>query len=161
MQADRWHLKVGDTFVIASPTVHKIDGTMSWTFKVAAVTPDMTIFPQGYMFGNYDYMDKARFLGDQGKTGQFRVKVSDPSKTAEIAERIISKFANSSTPLESLTEKVAFDVSSGTGMDIAAVDREVALAGMFMVVPTANERRGANVSPNSPPQDHRLLLTMA
>jgi putative ABC transport system permease protein len=134
MQADRWHLKVGDTFVIASPVAKKLDGTNSWTFKVAAVTPDINIFGQGYMFGNWDYMDKARLLSDQGKTGQFRVKVSDPSKTAEIAERIISKFANSSTPLESLTEKVAFDVSSGTGMDIASVDRDVALAGMFMVL---------------------------
>jgi len=36
MQADRWHLKPGDTFVIASPMVKKIDGTASWTFQVAA-----------------------------------------------------------------------------------------------------------------------------
>jgi putative ABC transport system permease protein len=89
---------------------------------------------QGYMFGNFDYMDKARMLSDQGKTGQFRVKVSDPSKTAEIAEQIVNKFASSPTPLESLTEKVAFDVSAGTGMDIASIDRDVALAGMFMVL---------------------------
>jgi putative ABC transport system permease protein len=89
---------------------------------------------QGYMFGNFDYMDKARTLSDQSKTGQFRVKVSDPSKTAEIAAQIVSKFANSPTPLETITEKVAFDVSAGTGMDIASVDRDVALAGMFMVL---------------------------
>jgi putative ABC transport system permease protein len=94
----------------------------------------MNIFGQGYMFGNFDYMDKARTLSDQSKTGQFRVKVRDGSKTAEIAEQIESKFANSSTPLQSLTEKVAFDVTANTGMDIAAVDRDVALAGMFMVL---------------------------
>jgi putative ABC transport system permease protein len=132
-QADRWHLKPGDTFAIASPGVKKVDGTMSWTFQVAAVTPDIDYMTQGYMFGNYDYMDKSRWQPDQGKTGQFRVKVSDPSKTAEIAERIDNSFANSPYPLQSLTEKAAFDVS-GTGLDIAAVDREVALAGMFMVL---------------------------
>ena len=132
-QADRWHLKAGDTFVIASPMVKKIDGTFSWTFQVAAVTPDISYMSQGYMFGNFDYMDKARTLSDQSKTGQFRVKVSDGSKTAEIAQQIESKFANSPTPLQSLTEKVAFDVSN-TGMDIAAVDRDIALAGMFMVL---------------------------
>jgi len=71
---------------------------------------------------------------DQGKTGQFRVKVGDASKTAAIADRIDSTFASSPTPLQSITEKVAFDVSSGTGMDIASVDRDVALAGMFMVL---------------------------
>jgi len=134
MQADRWHLKTGDTFVIASPMVKKLDGSASWIFKVAAVTPDMNIFGQGYMFGNFDYMDKARTLSDQSKTGQFRVKVSDPTKTAEIAQQIEDKFANSATPLQTLTEKVAFDVTANTGMDIAAVDRDVALAGMFMVL---------------------------
>jgi len=133
MQADRWHLKPGDTFVIASPMVKKIDGTASWTFQVAAVTPDISYMSQGYMFGNFDYMDKSRTLSDQSKTGQFRVLVSDGSKTAEIAQQIEGKFANSPTPLQSLTEKVAFDVSN-TGMDIAAVDRDIALAGMFMVL---------------------------
>jgi putative ABC transport system permease protein len=134
MQADRWHLKPGDTLVIASPMAKKADGSASWTFHVAAVTEDISYMSQGYMFGNSDYMDKARMLTDQGKTGQFRVKVSDAGKTAEIAERIDNTFANSATPLETLTEKVAFDVSSGTGMDIASIDREVALAGMFMVL---------------------------
>jgi len=132
-QADRWHLKAGGTFVIASPMVKKIDGTMSWTFQVAAVTPDISYMTQGYMFGNFDYMDKSRTLSDQSKTGQFNVLVSDGSKTAEIAQQIEAKFANSSAPLQSLTEKVAFDVSN-TGMDIAAVDRDIALAGMFMVL---------------------------
>jgi putative ABC transport system permease protein len=132
-QADRWHLKPGDTLVIASPMAKKLDGSLSWTFQVAAVTPDISYMSQGYMFGNYDYMDKSRLLSDQGKTGQFRVKVADPGKTAEIAERIDNTFANSPTPLQSITEKVAFDVSN-TGMDIAAVDRDIALAGMFMVL---------------------------
>ena len=134
MQADRWHLKPGDTFVIATPAAKKLDGSASWTFKVAAVTPDMRIFSQGYIFGNFDYMDKARILSDQNKTGQFIVKVRDAGKTAEIAQQIEDKFANSATPLQSLTEKVAFDVTANTGMDIAAVDRDVALAGMFMVL---------------------------
>jgi putative ABC transport system permease protein len=133
-QADRWKLKAGDTFVIASPMVKRLDGSLSWTFKVAAVTPDVRIFGQGYMFGNFDYMDKARLLTDQSKTGQFRVKVRDAGKTAEIAQRIDATFGSSPTPLQSITEKVAFDVSSNTGVDIAAVDRQVALAGMFMVL---------------------------
>jgi putative ABC transport system permease protein len=134
MQADRWHLKPGDNFTIVVPGIKKADGTTSWKFKVAAVTQDINYMSQGYLFGNYDYLDKGRLLSDQGKIAQFRVKVGDASKTPEIAERIVNTFANSATPLETLTEKVAFDVSSGTGMDIASVDREVALAGMFMVL---------------------------
>src|SRR5579883_134737 len=133
-QAARWHLKVGDTFtVITPPTQKKADGTNNWVFQVVAITPDISYMTQGYMFGNYDYMDKARYLSDQGKTGVFRVKLTDPGRTAEIAEEIDNKFANSATPLQSIAEKAAFDVNN-TGMDIASVDRQIALAGMFMVL---------------------------
>ena len=133
-QADRWHLKVGDTFNIVAPVQKKLDGTTSWTFQVVAITPEIDYIMQGYMFGNWDYMDKGRLLADQGKTAVFRIKLSDPSRTAALAKEIDDKFASSNTPLRSMTEKVAFDVTANTGLDIAAVDREVALAGMFMVL---------------------------
>ena len=132
-QADRWHLKVGDTFTIIAPVQKKTDGTTNWEFQVVAITPEISYMTQGYMFGNYDNMDKGRLLADQGKTGIFRVKLTDPTRTAEIAEQIDDKFASSSTPLQSITEKAAFDVNN-TGMDIASVDRQIALAGMFMVL---------------------------
>jgi putative ABC transport system permease protein len=132
-QAARWHLKVGDTFTIIAPVQKKADGTTNWQFQVVAITPDISYMTQGYMFGNYDYMDKGRLPADQGKTGVFRVKLTDPTRTAEIAEQIDGKFASSSTPLQSITEKAAFDVTN-SGMDIASVDRQIALAGMFMVL---------------------------
>jgi putative ABC transport system permease protein len=133
MQADRWHLKVGDTFTIAAPLMKRADGAHSWTFQVVAITADVAYMTQGYMHGNYDYLDKASPLADQGKVGQFRVMVSDPARTAEIAERIDDTFANSATPVQSITEKAALDISN-TGLDIAAVDRDIAIAGMFMVL---------------------------
>lgn len=132
-QAERWKLRVGDIFNIVTPVQKKADGTTSWTFQVVAITPDIDYIMQGYMFGNYDYFDKGRLLQDQGRTGMFRIKLNDPTRTAAIAEQIDDKFANSATPLQSITEKAAFDVSS-TGVDIAAVDRQIALAGMFMVL---------------------------
>jgi putative ABC transport system permease protein len=133
MQADRWHLKVGDNFTIVAPVIKKADGTNSWTFQVVAITPDVAYMTQGYMQGNYDYLDKARVLADQGKVAQFRVQTTDPTKTADIAEKIDNMFASSATPIQSITEKAALDISN-SGLDIAAVDREVALAGMFMVL---------------------------
>jgi putative ABC transport system permease protein len=133
MQADRWHLKVGDNFTIVAPVIKKADGTNSWTFQVVAITPDVAYMTQGYMQGNYDYLDKARVLADQGKVAEFRVQTTDPTKTADIAEKIDNMFASSATPIQSITEKAALDISN-SGLDIAAVDREVALAGMFMVL---------------------------
>jgi len=131
--ADRWKLKPGDTFTVVSPQTKKSDGTTNWTFKVLAITGDIHYMTLGYMLGNYDYYDQARPLAEQGKVGQLWVRSSDPSQTAALAQRIDSRFANSTNPLQSITEKAAFDVSN-TGMDIAAVDRQIAMAGMFMVL---------------------------
>jgi len=133
MQAQRWHLKVGDNFTMVSPLIKKADGSNSWTFQVVAVTDDVAYMVQGYMQGNYDYLDKARVLADQGKVGQFRVQTADPAHTADISERIDQTFANSTTPLQSITEKAALDISN-SGLDIAAIDRDIAVAGMFMVL---------------------------
>ncbi len=131
--ADRWKLKTGDTFTVVSPQTKKADGTTNWTFKVLAITGDIDYMTLGFMLGNYDYYDQARPLAEQGKVGQLWVRSSDPSQTAALAQRIDSRFANSTNPLQSITEKAAFDVSN-TGMDIAAVDRQIAMAGMFMVL---------------------------
>jgi putative ABC transport system permease protein len=85
------------------------------------------------MMGNFDYLDKARALASQGRANQFFVQASDPARTADIAQLIDTSFANSATPTQSITEKAAFDISN-SGLDIAAVDRDIALAGMFMVL---------------------------
>ncbi len=131
--AERWKLKPGDNFTVISPQARKADGTTSWAFKVLAVTGDIDYMTLGYMVGNYDYYDQARPLAEQGKISQLRIRSSDPNQTAALAQRIDSRFANSTTPLQSITEKAAFDVSN-TGMDIASVDRQIAMAGMFMVL---------------------------
>lgn len=131
--AERWKLKTGDSFTIVSPGNKKADGTTSWTFKVIGMVGDVDYMTQGYMLGNYEYYDQARPLSEQGKVGQLWIRVSDPSKTAELTQRIDNKYANSTTPLQSITEKAAFDVSN-SGLDIAAVNRDIALAGMFMVL---------------------------
>jgi len=62
-----------------------------------------------------------------------QVQTSDASRTADIAEKIDISFANSPNSTQSITEKAAMDVSN-SGVDIAKVDREIALAGMFMVL---------------------------
>jgi putative ABC transport system permease protein len=97
------------------------------------VVGDIDYMTQGYMLGNYEYYDQARPLSEQGKVNGLWIRVSDPAKTAELTQRIDNHFANSTTPLQSITEKAAFDVSN-SGLDIAAVNRDIALAGMFMVL---------------------------
>jgi putative ABC transport system permease protein len=132
MQAERWHLKPGDNFTIASPQNVRSDGK-PWTLNVLDVVDDVPYMSAGYMLGNYDYFNKSRLLANQDKVDQFFVQTSDPARTADIAQAIDTRFANSAIPTQSITEKAALDVSN-SGIDIAAVDRDIALAGMFMVL---------------------------
>jgi putative ABC transport system permease protein len=133
IQALQWKLKPGDTFTVVAPLFAKSDGSKSWTFRVLDVADDIAYMSDGYIMGNFDYLDKGRPLASQGRTNQFFVQASDPARAADIAQLIDTSFANSDTPTQSITEKAAFDISN-SGLDIAAVDRDIALAGMFMVL---------------------------
>lgn len=132
IQADHWHLKPGDIFTIISPQNKRADGK-AWDLKILAVVDDVPYMTGGFMVGNYEYFNKALPLAKQDKIGQMMVQVSDPSQTAAIAQRIDDHFANSPTSTQSTTEKAALDISTN-GLDLITLDREIALAGMFMVL---------------------------
>ncbi len=131
--AQQWKLKPGDTFTVAAPLFRKADGSTNWDFQVLSVGDDIAYMTNGYIMGNFDYLDKARPASAQGRANQFFVQASDPTRAADIAQSIDSSFANSATPTQSITEKAAFDTSN-FGIDFVAVDRDISLAGMFMVL---------------------------
>jgi putative ABC transport system permease protein len=133
LQAIKWNLKTGDNFVVAAPATAKIDGTRSWTFNVLAVVDDIPAWGGGYMMGNFDFFDKARPLSDQGKTAWFEVLATDPAQAPALADQIDHTFANSAAPLQSITEKAAYQASN-SGLDITAVTRDIALSGLFMIL---------------------------
>jgi putative ABC transport system permease protein len=135
MQAQRWHKKVGDTFTIISPQIARADGAKAWTFKVLAVTEDKPTAPAGFNMGNYDYFDKSRPPSDQGKINEVDLVTDDPARSVEIAQQIDQIFANSSTPTETQTEKAAYAVGNNFGgLDVDALTRDIALAGLGMIV---------------------------
>jgi putative ABC transport system permease protein len=132
IQADSWHLKPGDIFTIVAPQVKRADGK-DWDLKVLAVVDDIPYMTGGFMLGNYDYFNKALPLAKQDKVGEIIAQVSNPAQTAVIAQQIDNHFANSASATQSTTETVMLDISSN-GLDLATLDRKIALAGMFMVL---------------------------
>src|SRR4051812_564325 len=133
-QAQRWNKKVGDTFTMISKQVKRADGKNAWTFKVLAIAEDVPQNSNGFVFGNYDYIDKARPLADQGKVNEVDLLADDPSASTDVAQRIDKKFANSATPMQTITEKLARSGNDFGGLDIKKITYGVALAGMFMVL---------------------------
>jgi putative ABC transport system permease protein len=134
MQAQRWNKKVGDTFTVISKQIKRADGKTAWDFKVLAIVDDIPQAGNGFNFGNYDYIDKAKPLADQGKVNEVDLLADDPASSSAVADRIDRKFANSATPMQTITEKLARSGNDFGGLDIKKITHGVALAGMFMVL---------------------------
>jgi putative ABC transport system permease protein len=134
IQAQRWNKKVGDTFTMISKQVKRADGKSSWDFKVLAITEDIPQISNGFIFGNYDYIDKAKPLSDQSKINEVDLLADDPATSSAVAQRIDHTFANSATPMQTITEKLARSGNDFGGLDIKKITGGIALAGMFMVL---------------------------
>jgi putative ABC transport system permease protein len=134
-QARMWHKKAGDTFTIVAPATTRADGSKTWTFQIVAIVGDMPQAIGGYNFGNYDYFDKSRPLSEQGKVMEIDSQANDPTRSAELAALVDRTFASSANPTQSITEKMAYAIGNNFGgLDINAVIRDIALAGLFMIL---------------------------
>ena len=132
--AAQFHKKVGDTFTLVSTTA-RADGSKAWTFKVAGIGQEVSQNIGGYIIGNYDYYDKSLAPADQGKINEVDLQVSDPSQAAAIAQRIERLFANSGNPVQSNPETSIYAVTNSYGgVDVNAITRKIALAGLAMIL---------------------------
>jgi putative ABC transport system permease protein len=135
LQAGRWHKKVGDMLTVISPQLTRADGATSWTFKVLAICDDVLLAPDGFIFGNYDYLDKSLSLAKQGRVNEVDYVATDPARADAIAQVIDQAFANSASPTQTITEKRAYAVSNNFGgMDVDVLTHEIALAGLAMIL---------------------------
>ena len=132
--AAQFHKKAGDTFTLISQTA-RADGGTAWTVKVAGIGEDVSQNVGGYIIGNYDYYDKSLPLAEQGKMNEVDLQVADPSQAAAIAQRIERLFANSGSPVQSTPEASIYAVTNSYGgVDVNAITRKIALAGLAMIL---------------------------
>jgi putative ABC transport system permease protein len=133
-RAAQFHKKAGDTFTLIAPQAVRADGSTTWTFRIAHVSEDVAQVPGGMMVGNYDYYDKSMPRAEQGKIAEVDSVAADPAQAPALAEKIDRLFANSASPTRTNTEKQLYAVSNNYGgMDVNALTREIALAGLLMI----------------------------
>lgn len=100
--ADKFGFKIGDRIPIQATIWRPKTGGETWTFDVVGIydgarrETDTTMF----LF-RYDYFDENR-MGGAGMVGWYYIRVADPSRAAEIAQKVDDLFANS--PYETKTE---------------------------------------------------------
>jgi putative ABC transport system permease protein len=135
--AERYHLKLGDAFpVLADQGATRVDGSRLWPFTVIGVLDDIPRLSEGYVIGNYDYLDESRIPAQRGlvRTFAINISISDPAIAAKTALAIEARFANSGDPVLADTEVAEEQARSQATVNIPFVTMAVAGAGLFMVL---------------------------
>lgn len=97
---------VGDRIPIQSTIWTKADdGSSNWEFDIVGTynVPENPNQAKGFFF-NYEYFEEARAFA-KGTVGWYFLKVSDPTRAAEVANAIDARFANSSAETKTQSEK--------------------------------------------------------
>lgn len=103
--AERFGWKVGDRIPIQATIWRKKDGSSAWEFELEGIydgAEEATDTTQ-FLF-HYDYFDEARQFGE-GLVGWYIIRIEDPERAVEIADRIDGTFANSPFETKTSTEK--------------------------------------------------------
>jgi putative ABC transport system permease protein len=132
--AARYHLKPGDAFPILSDVATRQDGSKFWPFTVIEILDDSPQASNGYVLGNYTYLDESRPLAQRGTVPFFDVLAKDQNHGGDTAKAVDALFANSSVPTRSDTDREEFEGLAQAGINVPFVTMVVAGAGLFMIL---------------------------
>ena len=131
--ADRHNLEVGDRIpLIPNIWLNKDNGP--WEFDLVGIfdSDDDTV-DTNQMFINFEFFDEYRQFG-QGGVGSFIVRISEPSRTAEIAAEIDAIFANSNDETKTTTEKAYNQMFANQLGDIGLIMTSILSAVFFTIL---------------------------
>jgi putative ABC transport system permease protein len=133
--AEKWNLKEGDVFPFATSPAMRSDGAPFWEFQVLAIVPDDSAQGgDGFILGNFGYVDRSRPLQDRGTAMELEVAIADAARANEISVTIDRLFANSGTPTTTIPERSGTENAINSGIATASVTLPVAGAGVFMIL---------------------------
>lgn len=132
--AERFGWRVGDRIPLQGTIYRRKDGSALWTFTLAGIYDgDKPGVDTTQMFFHYDYLDEARQWGE-GMVGWYVLRVADPARSAEIAQRVDALFANSPYETKTSTEKAFVQSFANQVGDIGAILTAVLAAVFFTIL---------------------------
>jgi putative ABC transport system permease protein len=143
--ATKYGWKIGDRIPIQATIWRKKDGSSDWEFDLVGIYDgaekgtDTTQF-----FFRYDYFDETR-LFEKGMVGWFVVRIAEPERAAEVAQRIDDTFANSPYETKTSTEKAFAQAFANQVGNIGAILRSVLLAVFFTILLVAGNTMAQSV----------------
>src|SRR5690606_23805251 len=100
--AQRFGWKIGDTIPLRSNVYTNKDGTPIWQLNIRGIFSAKS--DNVSLFFHHEYLDEARTFGE-GTIGMVVLRIDDPNRSVEIADRIDAMFANSSNETKTDNEK--------------------------------------------------------
>lgn len=131
--AQRWHLKAGEPLPFIAVNGARADGSSAWMFQVIAVVPD-PLSTNGFILGNYEYMEDSLPPAFRGQAIDFDVTVSKPEDANRISVSIDDSFANSGNPTLTIPYRASAENVQNSGISAAAIIWPVAGAGIFIIL---------------------------
>jgi putative ABC transport system permease protein len=132
--AERFGWKIGDRIPLQGTIWRTPDGS-PWVFTVRGI---YTAGKQGtdttQMFFHYKYLDEVRRNFGSGMVGWYTIRVADPDRSADIAQRIDAMFANSEYETKTSTEKAFVQAFASQIGDIGSILIAITVAVFFTIV---------------------------
>ncbi len=133
--ADRFNWKVGDRIPIQATIWQPRSGTGStWEFNLVGIYDGAPGVDRTQFFFRYDYLDENRQPDAAGLVGWYIVKIADPSRSVEMAQRFDDMFANSEYETKTTTEKGFVEGFAKQIGDIGAIMIAILAAVLFTIL---------------------------
>jgi putative ABC transport system permease protein len=143
--AERFGWKIGDRIPIQAPVWRNKTTGPSWEFTLRAIYEGREKgFDETNMFFHYDYFDEGRFRGE-GLVGWYILRIDDPQRAVEIAERIDAGFANSRFETKTTTEKAFLQAFADQMGNIGAILTAILTAVFFTILLVAGNTMAQSV----------------
>jgi putative ABC transport system permease protein len=138
--AKRFGWKVGDTIPLRSNIWVQRDGSNTWSLKIVGIYGNKQEGGDtSSLYLHYDYFNESRSERLKDLIGWVAFRISDPNKAVEIAKKIDTQFANSSTETKTTTEQAFAQGFANQLGNVGAIVITVAFAVFFtMLLVTAN-----------------------
>jgi len=131
--ADRFGWTIGDRIPIRGTIYRTKSGNPTWEFNLVGIYDADPGFDLTNFFFRYDYLDEARDVGE-GLVGWYIVKISDASRSLEMASTFDSMFANSSAETKTTTEKGFIEGFANQIGDIGSIMIAILTAVLFTIL---------------------------
>jgi putative ABC transport system permease protein len=131
--AARFGWKVGDRVPLQATIWRKKDNSTTWEFNVSGIFDGEPGTDTSSIFFHYEYFDEGRLFGE-GNVGWYVVRIADPERAADVAERLDRLFANSMAETKTTTEKAFMQSFANQMGDIGLIARSVGAAVFFTLL---------------------------